>query len=155
MTRFDIQFSLRYAVRVLERQARLWRHIDGAFRMLAILSGSSALAAMLTQQASAISISGMVAFAVFQAVEFSAQPGLKAAEAWAERKPYLSIISKQSRLSDTELEQAYQDALEQDGVLAFESIRRLAYNDVTIEKGCAASALFPLNRWQRIVSILA
>jgi hypothetical protein len=155
MSRFDTLFSLRYAVRVLERQARFWRHVDAALRIGAVLSGSGAFAALLTQQAAGVSAVALVVFALLQAVEFSLQPGLKAAEAWVARAPYLAALARQACTGDAELEAAYQDAILGDVVQAFESLRRVAYNDVVEEKGCAATEAYALGRWQRLMAFMA
>jgi hypothetical protein len=155
MSRFDTLFSLRYAVRVLERQARFWRHVDGALRLVTIISGSAAFAAMLTQQAASVSVGVLLAFAVLQAVEFSVQPGLRAAEAWVARAPYLALLSAQHEMDDRELEAAYHDACQRDTVQAFESLRRVAYNDVVEEKGCDAAAAYHLSRWQSVMQLIA
>lgn len=155
MSRFDTQFSLRYAVRVLERQSRFWRHIDGTLRALAILSGSGALAATLTQQPASVGMGALLAFAVLQAVEFSAQPGLKSAEAWVARTPYLTLLARQAALADDALEAGYREACLRDTVQAFESLRRVAYNDVVEEKGCDAGAAYRLSPWQALMAVMA
>lgn len=155
MSRFDTLFSLRYAVRVLERQSRFWRHLDGGLRMSAVLSGSASLASLLTHQPYAVSVAVLGVFAVLQAVEFAVQPGLKAAEAWVARAPYLALLAGQAGLNDARLEEEYQAALMGDGVQAFESLRRIAYNDVVEEKGCDPSVAYVLGRWQRIMAALA
>lgn len=155
MSRFDTLFSLRYAVRVLERQSRFWRHLDGGLRVFATLSGSAALASLLTHQPYAVSVAVLVVFAVLQALEFALQPGLKAAEAWVARTPYLALLAEQSGLDDARLEAEYQAALLGDGVQAFESLRRIAYNDVVEEKGCDPAAAYVLDKWQRFMAALA
>lgn len=154
-SRFDTLFSLRYAVRVLERQSRFWRHMDGALRVLSILAGSSALAAMLTNTTRFLQVAALVLFAFLQALEFSLQPGLKAAEAWVARMPYLEIITRANDLDDAALASAYMCACQSDDISAFESLRHVAYNDVLAEKGCDPADRFTLDKWQKLMSALA
>ena len=155
MTRFDTLFSLRYAVRVLERQSRFWRRLDGALRFLTIVSGSAAFAALLTQQSPAINAVALAAFAALQALEFSLQPGQRAAMAWVARLPYLEAMADQSAMDDDSLEAAYRAALLRDDIQAFESLRRIAYNDVVEEMGCSPEHAYTLGGWHQMMRAMA
>lgn len=83
------------------------------------------------------------------------QPGLRAAEAWVARSPYLALLAEQQAMSDEALEAEYQRACLRDSVQAFESLRRVAYNDVVEEKGCDNTAAYRLSRWQAVMAFIA
>jgi len=71
------------------------------------------------------------------------------------RSPYLAILAEQAALDDNEIEAEYYAACQRDDVQAFESLRRVAYNDVVEEKGCDSSAAYGLSRWQAMMAWLA
>jgi hypothetical protein len=142
MSRFEILFSLRYAERVLERYAKFYRRLDTLIRFLALLSGSAALAALFGDFRAA-TLALALFFALVQALEFSLAPARIAAEAWAARKPYTAALSRQRKLSDEQLEQAWRDALAEDAIIIPEVFRRAAYNDVLEEKGCSPEYAYP------------
>lgn len=153
MTRFDIEFSLRYAARLMERQSRFWHHIDATLRFATILSGSGAVASLVAQNTE-LSVFAMLAFAALQALDWVLQPGLKSAEAWASRRPYV-VAMGMHRATDEALYAAWQAAIESDPVAGIDAIRRIAYNDVVEEKGCDASHAYTLTPWQRVIDIAA
>ncbi len=154
MTRHDTLFSLRYAARVLERHARLWRRIDAAVRLAGLLAGSSAFAALMAESRGFTLVFGVV-FAVLQAVEFALRPAEQAAQSIAQRRPYAALAARSEAMDDAGLKAAYLQLHAEDDVIVPESIRTLAYNDVVLEKGCDPAHLNPLDRWQRFVAFLA
>ena len=154
MSRYETLFSLRYAVRILERYARLWQRIDGLLRLFAFLSGTSAIAALVSGSVP-WSIAAGIFFAFMQGVEFSIAPARKHADALAARKPYAAILSGQAGFDDAALEAAYQRAVAEDTVIVPEALRPLAYNDAATERGCAPDHLYSLTRWHRFVAFFA
>lgn len=154
MTRHDTIFSLRYAVRVLERLARMWSRIDAIIKMASLISGSSAFAALMSGNQTITLVAG-IAFAVLQAVEFALRPSDKAAESRATRKLYAHVIAAQAGLDDDALEQAYHDVVAEDDMIAPEVIRHLAYNDVVHERGCDTAYLYQITGIHRALSLLA
>lgn len=153
-SRFATLFNLRYAGRVLERHARLWRRIDGAVRLAALMAGSSAIAALGAQNQSAAIGLGLV-FAALQAVEFALRPADAAARAMAMRRQYAQLLAREARLDGAALSEAYAELVAADDIVVSEALRRLAYNDVAQERGCDAAHLYGLDRWQRLVARLA
>ena len=131
---FKTLFELRYAQRVLERQARFWRRIDTLIRAFGLLSGTAAFAAITNSNQNLTLLFGIV-FSVFQVIEFSVSPGAKSAEASQEAKLYAAAIAEQSKVSVDELRQQLLDIRAKDTVTCFESLRKLAYNDVAEETG--------------------
>jgi hypothetical protein len=151
MARYDTLFSLRYAVRVLERHARLWRRLDGLIRFSALLAGSGAFAALMAMHAGFAMAAGLV-FAVLQAVEFTVRPAELSAKSLAARKGYADLLADQGRLSDDALAAAYERVSANDEVIVPEYLRRLAYNDVAEESGCGAEVMYPVKGWHRLLA---
>ena len=150
---FDLRFRLRYAVRVLERQARFWRHVEGISRFLAFLSGTAAFAAIISSN-SGLTIAFGVLFAALQGVDFVFNPAAKAAEAREAGKVYAEVLAGPYRNEPEQLEQALLSAQARDDVVVFEALREPAYNDVAKEMGCEAQHYFKLNCWQRVMSAI-
>lgn len=140
-TRSDTLFSLRYAVRVLERQARMQGICATTLKAFSLLSGTGALMALMAQ-AGEWGIGLGILFAVLQAIEFAADPAARRAEALATRLLYVRVLARQSVLTDAELEIAYQDAVAEDTITLPRSLQHLAYDDVVRERGMDAVYLY-------------
>jgi hypothetical protein len=152
-SRADTLFCLRYAVRVLERYARLWRRVDASLRVAALFSGSAAFAALVAGNQGAVITAGVM-FAALQAIEYGLSPSRIEQDARAARALYADILPLAAGLGDTELEAAYQGAVAKDEVTVPESLRRAAYNDVLLERGGNSADQFVLTPWQRVVSFI-
>lgn len=134
-------FNIRFAVRVLERHCRLWRRIDGAVRLAALLAGSGAIAALGAQHPGVAIACGAV-FALFQAVEFALRPADIAARSMAQRKQYAALYARARAFDDGALADAQADLIAADDIIVTEALRRLAYNDVVRERGLDESACY-------------
>lgn len=154
MTRHDTLFSLRYAVRVLERYSRFWARIDGATKLASLLAGSAAIAA-LGAQSRPLAIFFGVIFALLQALTFGIRPADKSAQGLLARRPYADLLAGEGGYDDAALEAAYQRLVAADELIVPDALRPLAYNDVVIERGCDPAFTFALSRWQRFVALLA
>lgn len=154
MTRFETLFTIRYAIRVLERGRRFWAKIDVLLKVCALLSASSAIYAIgATDQRIAIVFGAF--FALTQAIEFALRPADKSAAALAAAAPYANLFAAQSGRADDALEADYLAIAAQDDFLSLESIRRLAYNDVVEERCEDTSEAYVLTRWQRLIAFFA
>lgn len=153
-SRFDTLFSLRYAVRVLERYARMWHRLDVLFRVLAIFSGSAAFAALMGEHRVLGTATGAL-FALIVAIEYVLNPPRREQEALKARTPYAEVLARQRTLDDDALEQAYQNAVKEDPISVPEPLRRIAYNDVLDERGCDPSERFTLSRIDQAFTLLA
>lgn len=153
-SRFNTLFSLRYGVRVLERYARMWHRLDVLFRVMAIFFGSAAFAALMGERPGLGTTAGAL-FALVLAVEYALNPPRREQEALKARSLYADILARQRDLNDIELEDAYQAAVNKDPVIVPEPLRRLAYNDVTDERGCDPRECFQLSGVDRAISYLA
>src|SRR3989442_1197822 len=105
-SRFDTLFSVRYAVRVLERYARMWHRLDVLFRVLAIFSGSAAFAALMSEQ-KGLATAAAAVFAFIMAIEYALNPPRREQEALKARSLYANILARQHLLNDADFAQAY------------------------------------------------
>lgn len=149
--RSDTLFALRYAVRVLERYARMWHLVGAGLKAISILSGTVALAA-LTGTNTGLAIFMGVLFAALQALEHALDPADKRAAALAARRDYARVLSTEATKDDAALEAGYQAVVADDEIVVIQGLRELAYNDVVQEQGRDASALYPDRHWLRACS---
>lgn len=152
-TRFETLFCLRYAERVLERYARVWRRADAALRVFALLSASAAIWALGAQDQRLAIILGLL-FALVQALQHGVGPARIEQQALAAKFGYADLLARERVLSDEQLEDAYRQVAARDNVIVPEYLRRLAYNDVAEERGCDTSDLYALGRFDRARAIL-
>lgn len=141
-TRDDTLFALRYAVRVLERHARLWGLIGAACKLVAILSGTVALAALVGTN-TPLAVGMGVVFAVLQAVEHAFGPAEQRAKAQAQRRDYARLLARQGAMDDAAAEAAYQAVVADDDIAVPAALKELAYNDVVREQGLSEAACYP------------
>ena len=153
-TLYELKFELRYASRVLERQARYWRKLEAAIKAMALLSGSAAFVALTNGQQTLTLVLGVV-FAVAQALEFAIAPSSKAGEATASMRLYGAISADADACATPQsLHTALQKARAQDPVTVFDAINRLAYADVALELG-RPECVEPPSRWVNTMRLLA
>lgn len=151
--RWNTLFSLRYAVRVLERYARLWHRADVLLRLATVASGMSAVVALWSEWGSAAQWVTAL-FALLQAVEFVLGAPRREQEAQAARGAYARVLAREADMSDAELARAYAAVLADDTITVPESLRRLAYNDVVEEKGADLGARYAPTFWMKALGVL-
>lgn len=132
MSREEVLFHLRYAVRVLDRYERLWARVDAATKIASLLAGSGVVFA-LGAQSQAFALASGAVFALMQAVEFALRPDARAASARTSRAAYSTAQVDQREMDDVQLERAWARAMKADTVVVPESLRRLAFNDCVEE----------------------
>lgn len=154
MSRSDTTFSIRYAVRVLERTARFWSRIDTSIKVFALLSGSGAIYA-LASHSEVFTLACGAFFALTQAIEFAVRPADKSALALGERGAYAKLLANQSAMSDEAIEDAYQKAVCDDEVTVMEGMRHIAYNDVLYERSADPSYAYCLTFRERVLAFIA
>lgn len=141
-TRNDTLFALRYAVRVLERHARMWGHIGLACKFASLLSGTAALTALASSNKQ-LALGLGILFAVIQALEHAFGPAERRAQSLNTRRDYARVLAAQASHSDEALEAAYQAAVAEDEICVGQSFKELAYNDVVKEQGLDETACYP------------
>lgn len=145
-------FGIRYAVRVLEREALLWRRIATILKTAALLSGTVALAA-LAREHLGISVVLGLSFAILQAVEHAVGPADRRACAVAQRLEYAHLYARRADLDDVALSKAYDTIVAADELIVSRPLRELAYNDIVEEMGLDSSGQYKeVTLWARLLT---
>jgi len=145
--------EVRYAERLCQRTARIYRHFQAATVFLTVLGGSGVMSALATNAPAWLPVAGAVLLATFGAVNLAVRPADKAAANEADCKRYAQLRTIGLGMSAAELEQALNKAREGD-TAEVDSLRDVAYNDVVIEIGRDDAAV-KLNFYQRLLGALA
>lgn len=152
-TRVRVLNEIRYAERLCQRSARLYRRLQAVGVFGSILGGSATLGALSSQLPSGLSIVGAIAFAAFGAMQLAVRPAEKATSNEADAKRYAKLRSEAHAMDDTALVVALDKARETD-TAEIEPLRDVAWNDVVTEIG-AEDAAVPLRWNQRLLAALA
>jgi hypothetical protein len=146
-TKEDLQAEIRYAIRLCERTARLYRRVQAVSMFLAIVGGSAAVATVVGELPRLLTGTGAVLFALFGAALIVIRPTDKAAQNESDVRKYQALLAKSVRMSDQELVEALEETRQGDAP-EIEPLRDVAYNDVARELGRpdAVVALTPLQR---------
>lgn len=145
--------EIRYAQRLCERTARLYRHAQTFGTFMTVLGGSAIVASLSNAVAAWVALAGAVLFAVFGAVMVAVRPTEKAVANEADARRYAQLRTAGASMSEAQLRAALDQARETDAP-EVETLRDVAYNDVVIEVGRADWAL-PLSRTQKLLAALA
>lgn len=148
-----IQHEIRYAERLCQRTARLYRHLDAAFTFISVLGASATLSALSTTVPTGLPITGAVLLAVTGALAIAVRPADKAAAADADGKRYSQLRARSASMTEDHLRQEV-DALREGDTPEFEALRTVAYNDVVTEIGCEGHAK-KLNPVQWVFGVIA
>ena len=145
--------EIRYAERLCERTARLYRHAQATTVFMTVLGGSGVISAVGGQVPGWVAMAGGVCFAVFGALNLAIRPADKAAANEVDAKRYARLRTASHSMDATALADALSKARETD-TQEVEALRDVAYNDVVTEYG-AAQAAVPLRLGQRVLGALA
>lgn len=145
--------EIRYAERLCQRTARLYRRLQAVGTFLTVVSGGATLSALAASIPPWVGLAGGAAFAVFGAAMIAIRPADRAAANEADIRKYAQLRSGASRLNEQELEDALNRAHEA-GAPEIEPLRDVAFNDVMAEIGQDAMQQ-PLRPLQRLLSALA
>lgn len=145
--------EIRYAERLCQRTARLYRRIQTFGGFVAVVSGSAVLSALSAQFAPWVSLGGAVCLTVLGAILLTVRPGDKAAAAEADQKRYSALRAQAMDLDDEALQRALNKTREGDSA-EIESLRDVAYNDLVVEVG-RPEHLVPLTPLQRLLALMA
>ncbi len=153
LSRANLLNEIRYAERLCQRTARLYRRVQNATTFLTIIGGSAAASALVATAPSWLPILGTLLLAVFGAVAIAVRPADKAAQNELDVRRYGAIRVKSGAMSDAELRQAIDEANTNNAV-EIEHLRDVAYNDVALEVGRPDSVV-RLNLQQRLIAACA
>jgi predicted polyphosphate/ATP-dependent NAD kinase len=145
--------EIRYAERLCQRTARLYRHVQSFGTWLTVVGGSGTLAALANNVPNWVPITGAIVFAAAGAALIAMRPADKAAMNEADAKRYAALRTRGLGLDDKALRAALEEARQSD-VAEVEALRDVAWNDVVQEVGYADKRVL-LSIPQRLLSAIA
>ncbi|WP_332853657.1 hypothetical protein [Duganella sp. S19_KUP01_CR8] len=147
-----MRFNLRYAQRLYQRTARLYRRIQTILTFFNLLAGSSAVAALAAQMLIPSAwLLGL--FAVFSCLNLAIRPADKIAANDADVRKYGTLLAKLNTLDTPILQQMLDEARLSD-TIEVEPLRAVAYNDVVMEID-EPDSLIELSPIQKLMGVLA
>lgn len=149
----NLLHQIRYAERICQRTARLYRRAQSTGVWLAVVSGSATLSAISTNVPVAVSAVGAVVLAMTGAALLAMRPADKAAANEADSRKYANLRAGAADMDCDQLLSALEKARASD-VQEVEPLRDVAYNDVVAEYG-REDCQVPLTRSQRLLAALA
>lgn len=151
--RYQLIGEIRYAIRLTQRTARLYRRVQTTGIFLSILGGSATMASLADGMPTWIASFGGIILTIAGAMLIAVRPADKAAQNEYDVKRYQAISARAVNMNDKELEQAIEDAHNGDAP-EIESLRDVAYNDMVMEFN-RPDVLAPLSPIQKILKALA
>ena len=145
--------EIRYAQRLCQRTARLYRHVQTFGTVVTVIGASAALSALSSSFPGWVAVAGATLSTIFGAVLLAVRPADKAAANEVDAKRYAGLKAKDATLDDAALQAALDEARAADAV-EFESLRNVAYNDVVLELG-QPGYLIPLRLHQKMLQAIA
>lgn len=145
--------EIRYAIRLTERTARLYRNIQTTGVFLGIVGGSATMASIANEIPAWITATGGILLAFAGAMLIAIRPADKAAQNEADAKRYRQLMTKTASMDEKELAQALEEAHTGDAP-EIESLRAVAYNDMVLEIN-RPDAMIALSSMQKILRALA
>ncbi len=145
--------EIRYAIRLTERTARLYRNIQTTGVFLGIVGGSATMASIANEIPAWITATGGILLAFAGAMLIAIRPADKAAQNEADARRYRQLMTKTASMDEKELAQALEEALTGDAP-EIESLRAVAYNDTVLEIN-RPDAMIALSSMQKILRALA
>ncbi len=153
MDKATLLHEIRYAERLCQRTARLYRHLSAAATFVTVLGGSGVVAAVATTLPAWVPVTGALLLASAGALKLAIRPEDKAAVADADGKRYAQLRSAAHPMTDAELQIALNKVREGD-TAEVESLREVAYNDMVLEMG-RGDAVVPLRPHQKLLRAIA
>ena len=145
--------EIRYAIRLCQRTARLYRRVQTAGTFIGVVGGSAAIAGLAGTLPSAVTVLGGVLISLAGAALIAIRPADKAAMNEADVRRYQAIMVKSHQLNDDALAAAIDEAHAGDAP-EIEPLRNVAYNDVALELN-RADAMVNLTFAERLLRALA
>ena len=152
-TRHELIYHIRYAIRLTQRTARLYRRIQTIGTFFSVLGGSATLSLLSQAFPVWVGIAGAAVLAVSGAALIAIRPADKAAQNESDARRYLALAAKASQMDDTALATAIEEAHQSD-CQEVEPLRDVAYNDIVKEFG-RDDAQIPLTQFQRFIAAMA
>lgn len=128
----QLKGEIRYAIRLTQRTARLYRRVQTFGVFLSIVGGSAAIVTIADSVPAWISITGATLLTFAGAILIAMRPADKAAQNEADARRYQILMTHAAGMSAEELQRALDEARTGD-TAEIESLRNVAYNDVVLE----------------------
>jgi hypothetical protein len=145
--------KIRYAERLCERTARMYRHVATASTFFASLGGGATLSALGSPLPAWVSVSGAAVMAVFGSLMLAVRPTDKAAAAEADMRRYSKLRTQAEGMDEMAIEVELTKTMEANSP-EVENLRPVAYNDVVNEIG-RPDAAYRLTLLQRVLAAIA
>lgn len=145
--------EIRYAIRLTQRTARLYRKVQTFGVFLSIIGGSAAIVAIADNIPAWVSAFGAALLTVAGAMLIAVRPADKAAQNESNVKRYQILMAHASDMNAEQLQRAIEESRAAD-TAEIESLRNVAYNDVVLEYN-RPDALLELTTLQKILRNLA
>lgn len=145
--------EVRYAERLCQRTARLYRRLQAVTVFLSVVGGSGVISGMAEQVPPWMPITGGLLLAVFGAIGLAVRPADKAAANDNDARRYAQLRTAAMAMTAEELQVALNKARESD-TQEVDALRDVAYNDLAYELGREDQAI-PLRVHQKLLSALA
>lgn len=145
--------EIRYAERLTQRTARLYRRAATFCTFVAVLGGSSLMASVAAGAPDWLRFVGLGLLALAGASAIAVRPLEKAIANEADARKYASLRTQALTMDDAQLIVALQKARESD-VPEVELLRDVAYNDLLIEIG-RQDLRTSLSGRQRLLEVIA
>lgn len=145
--------EIRYAERLTQRTARLYRRTATFCTFIGVLGGGSILASLSAGLPVQLRLAGAILLAVAGAAAVAVRPLEKAITNEADARKYAILRTQGFSLDETQLQAALQKARESD-IAEVELLRDVAYNDLLKEIGREDMST-KLSPRQRLLEVLA
>ncbi len=152
-TKEQLQGNVRYAIRLCERTARLYRRTQTAGIFLAIVGGSATLSGAFGGLPGWVTASGSLVLAVAGAALIAMRPADKAAQNESDVRRYRSLMTKSYQMTVEDLAAALAEAHQGDAP-EVEPLRNVAFNDTLIEIH-REDQLVQLSATERLLKVIA
>lgn len=152
-TKEQLQSEIRYAIRLCQRTARLYRKLQTIGTFLTVIGGSAAVTSLSPSLPSWIPVAGAILLAVSGAALLAIRPGDKASSNENDVRRYQALMGKSSGMDVVALQAALEEAHLGDAP-EIDALRLVAYNDVVLETG-RPDCLVKLSCFERLFQSIA
>jgi hypothetical protein len=149
----QLQAEIRYAMRLCQRTARMYRRVQSLFTFFTVLAGSSALVSVSANMPTSATLTAAFVFAIAGAANLAARPADKIAINDADVRKYAALLLKSETLDVAQIRILIAEARQSDAP-EIEPLRHVAFNDVMIETG-REHHVAPLTMTQRLFNVIA
>jgi hypothetical protein len=145
--------EIRYAERLTQRTARLYRRAATLCTFIGVLGGGSLMASVASGAPDWLRFFGLLLLAVAGAAAVAVRPLEKAITNESDARKYATLRTQGLAMDEIQLEAALQKARESD-TAEIELLRDVAFNDLLVEIG-RDELVQPLSTTQKLLSAVA